>query len=63
MAAAWLLQQQPALPDLSWAWGLPALLVIAVFLYFKQGQGPRYTRAILLNLLFLGAGFFWAAWL
>ncbi|HSS47217.1 MAG TPA: DNA internalization-related competence protein ComEC/Rec2, partial [Burkholderiales bacterium] len=24
---------------------------------------PRYTRAVLLNLFFLGAGFFWAAWL
>jgi competence protein ComEC len=61
VGGAWLLQQQPELPDLSWAWGLTALLVIAVSLYFKQGQGPRYSRAILLNLLFLGAGFFWAA--
>ncbi|HEY6281889.1 MAG TPA: DNA internalization-related competence protein ComEC/Rec2 [Burkholderiales bacterium] len=63
VAGAWLLQQQPELPDFSWAWGLPALLVIAVSLCFIQGRGPRYTRAVLLNLFFLGAGFFWAAWL
>ena len=63
VAGAWLLQQQPELPDLSWAWGLLALLVIVIFLCFRQGRGPRYTRAVLLNLFFLGVGFFWAAWL
>ena len=63
VAGAWLLQQQPELPDFSWVWGLLALLVIAIFLYFIQGRGSRYTRAVLLNVFFLGAGFFWAAWL
>ena len=63
VAGIWLLQQQPELPDLSWTWGLLALLVIAVSLCLMQGRGPRYTRAVLLNLFFLGAGFFWAAWL
>ncbi|MGH8716448.1 MAG: DUF4131 domain-containing protein, partial [Burkholderiales bacterium] len=63
VAGAWLLQLQPELPDFSWAWGLLVLLVIALFLYFIQGRGPRYTCAVLLNLFFLGAGFFWAVWL
>ena len=62
VAGAWLLQQQPELPDFSWAWGLLALLVIVSLLCFIQGRGPRYTRTVLLNLFFLGVSFFWAAW-
>ncbi|HVS25905.1 MAG TPA: DNA internalization-related competence protein ComEC/Rec2 [Burkholderiales bacterium] len=63
ICGVWLLQNQAQLPDWSWACGLPVLLVTAVFFYFRQGNGPRYARAVLLNLFFLGAGFFWAAWL
>ena len=63
VAGVWLLQQQPELPDFSWSWVLWGLLLIAVGLGFRKQRASRYPRAVLFGLFFLGAGFFWAAWL
>jgi len=57
VVGVWLLQQQAALPELQWAWGL-LLPLSAVFL---RGATGDYPRKILLPIFFLGAGFFWAA--
>jgi len=59
----WLLQQKAELPDLSRAWLLPALLLLAILLRYPRVSGARHARAVLFSLFFLAAGFFWAAWL
>jgi len=60
-AGVWLLQQQPVLPPLFWAWSLaagPGLLLVS--------RGPGRLRHVLRRaitlLLALGCGFAWAAW-
>ncbi|MGH8744108.1 MAG: DNA internalization-related competence protein ComEC/Rec2 [Burkholderiales bacterium] len=63
VCGVWLLQNRAQLPDGTWAWGLPVLLVASAILYLKPGNLQRPIRAVLLNLFFFGAGFFWAAWL
>ena len=64
---AWLLQQQPALPEMVWAWLLlpaAAVSMTAAFLLQRyQTQAVVYAvmGKILFAMVFLGAGFFWAA--
>ena len=56
-----LLQYQASLPGLTWAW---ALLPIAIFAFLLSGSRKRiFTTAgkTLFIVIFLGAGFFWAA--
>lgn len=60
-AGVWLLQQQPALPPLAWAWNLaagPALLLML------QGAGAmrRVLRQGTVLVLAFACGFAWAAW-
>ncbi|MBL8500298.1 MAG: hypothetical protein JNL77_06910, partial [Nitrosomonas sp.] len=56
-----LLQQQAELPAIDWAWGLIPILVASGWLA-RYASGTLITlRRILLCLLFLGIGFFWAA--
>lgn len=57
----WLLQQQPVLPYLGWAWML-LLFAVPAFLLWRI-PSPILTAAakILSVALFAGAGFFWAA--
>ncbi len=57
---AWLLQQQPALPPLAWAWAL-ALPAAAWFLPSNRGRALWFTRQAALKAGFLAAGFLWAA--
>ncbi|HEX6827419.1 MAG TPA: DNA internalization-related competence protein ComEC/Rec2, partial [Burkholderiales bacterium] len=57
---AWLLQQQPALPPLHWAWAL-AVPAAAWFLPAERGRALRFVRQALLKAGFLAAGFLWAA--
>ena len=57
---AWLLQQQAALPELRWAGVLGAALALPL-LSRVPGVTVRITRDILLKVLCLGFGFFWAA--
>ncbi len=57
----WLLQQQAALPDLRWGWVAIALLP-ALFLP-QQAPWQRIMRSMLLLLLGLSSGFFYAAWM
>jgi hypothetical protein len=56
----WLLQQQPVLPYLGWAWML-LLFAVPAFLLWRI-PSPILTAAakILSVALFAGAGFFWA---
>ena len=56
----WLLQQQPALPDFSWAWLSPGLL----FLWPVPAKAVwlRFIRAMLLAVFACGLGFYHAAW-
>lgn len=49
------LQTRPALPSLSWAWGLPLLLTLSLL-------APRWVRQAGLLLVALAAGFLYAAW-
>ncbi len=55
----WLLQQQPALPSLVWAWLLP-LFALGLFLP-PQPPALRLARALLLAIFALGLGFYHAA--
>ena len=56
-----LLQQQAELPNTFWAWALPPL-AISVFLLLRcQTAFLTETGKILLVIVFLGGGFFWAA--
>jgi competence protein ComEC len=52
----WLLQQQAALPNLAWAGLLLPLWLAGRFL-------PAAPRELLARVLFLGLGFFWAAFM
>jgi len=52
----WLLQQQAALPVLAWVVLLPPLWLAGRFL-------PPAPRGLLTRVLFLGLGFFWAAFM
>ena len=57
---AGLLQQQASLPDMRWL-GL-LLPIIATLIFLRQSQSVTVitTQKILLCLIFLGIGFFWA---
>ena len=57
----WLLQQQAALPDFSWAW-LPLLLAPAVLLP-RRILWLRIIRLALIAALACTLGFFYAAWI
>lgn len=59
---AWLLQQQPVLPPLAWAWVL-ALPAASWFLPLDRRRALGFLRRGLLGAGFLAAGFLWAAWL
>ncbi len=59
LGAAWL-QTRPVLPDLAWLWLAPPLLLLAAWLP-GQGKGV-WARRILVWLLALGLGFYYAAW-
>jgi competence protein ComEC len=52
----WLLQQQAVLPNLAWTGLLPLLWLAGRFL-------PAMPRGLLARVLFLGLGFFWAAFM
>lgn len=56
----WWLQQQPALPDLVWAWLLPGLL--PALLIPHRTPLHRLLRTLLIALLACGLGFYHAAW-
>jgi len=56
----WLLQQQAALPDFAWAWGLVGL-PLALFIPSKSFT-LKIARALLIAALACGAGFYHAAW-
>lgn len=56
----WLLQQQAALPDFSWAWLLPGLL-LALLIPERTGF-IRITRMLLLASFAFVLGFYHAAW-
>ena len=58
VAGAWALQQFPWLPSLSWGWGI---LPVAVLFYSLRTF--TVIRCVLLAVLGLALGFFWAAWL
>ncbi len=56
----WYLQQQAVLPDFAWAWllsGLPLALLIP-----DQPRWLRVPRTLLIALLAIGMGFYYAAW-
>lgn len=62
----WWLQQQPMLPEMVWAWLLlPMVAAAAVVFLLQRYQTQAVVYAvmgkILLAMIFLGAGFFWAA--
>ncbi len=56
-----LLQQQAKLPEVMWAWGLVAIIIIIGWLRRYQSTVLVATTRILWGLFFLGVGFFWAA--
>ncbi len=56
-----LLQQQAELPSISWAWGLIPILAASGWLARYSSGAVITLRRILLCLLCLGIGFFWAA--
>jgi len=56
----WLLQQQAALPDFGWAWGLVGL-PLALFIPDKS-FALKISRALLIAALACAAGFYHAAW-
>jgi competence protein ComEC len=56
-----LLQQQAELPELPWAWVLLPGVALSFLLRRCQTVIWSITGKILLALIFLGAGFFWAA--
>jgi len=58
VAGAWVLQQLPWLPPLSWGWGLVPL--VAFFYGFRKRSAIRRLLPAVLGLAF---GFGWAAWL
>ncbi|WP_334108298.1 DNA internalization-related competence protein ComEC/Rec2 [Methylobacillus sp.] len=58
VAGAWALQQFPWLPSLTWGWGI---LPVAVLFYCLRTF--TVIRCVLLAVLGLTLGFFWAAWL
>ncbi len=57
----WLLQQQAELPGMAAAWALSAAVVVP-WLARRQNTAARVAGQILLKALYLGLGFFWAAW-
>lgn len=57
----WLLQQQPALPGLFWAWFLLPLPLLLFGLQQRDSQLSGWLRNMLRKALWLGLGFFWAA--
>lgn len=56
----WLLQQQPELPPLAWAWGLVPLAGAAWFIPSDRGRWLWFVREIAWKSGFLLAGFLWA---
>ncbi|MFL9610931.1 DNA internalization-related competence protein ComEC/Rec2 [Methylobacillus sp. Pita2] len=58
VAGAWVLQQLPWLPSLSWGWSLVPLILL--FYWFRT---QPVIRHLLLAVLGLAFGFCWAAWL
>lgn len=59
LGAAWL-QTRPDLPPLTWLWLLPPALLLGLWLPARGMSG--WLRRILLGLLALALGFFYAAW-
>ncbi len=57
----WLLQRQPELPTLAWAWGLIPLAGAAWFIPSDRGRTLWFLREITWKGGFLLAGFLWAA--
>ena len=60
-AGVWLLQQQPVLPPLVWAWWLVAGTAALAALCCKGNTRRFLRRGLMLSLAF-GCGFAWAAW-
>ncbi len=58
---AGLLQQQATLPEATWAWGLPLIVIVMGLLRRYQSVVLITVNKILLWTFFLGLGFFWAA--
>lgn len=56
-----LLQQQAKLPEVMWAWGLMAIIIVIGWLWRRQSAVLVATTRILWWIFFLGVGFFWAA--
>ena len=56
-----LLQQQAALPEISWAWALLPSALFACILWRYQIPILTVAGKILFVVTFFGAGFFWAA--
>lgn len=55
----WLLQQQAALPSFAWAGLLPLLWLLSRF----APDGLPFVRSVPVKFVFLGLGFFWAAFM
>lgn len=60
-AGVWLLQQQPSLPALFWAWLLLPLPLLVFSLHRASSWQIRGLRQLFIKTLWLAAGFFWAA--
>ncbi|MBZ0105454.1 MAG: DNA internalization-related competence protein ComEC/Rec2 [Sulfuricella denitrificans] len=60
-AGVWLLQQQPALPPLYWAWLLLPLALLAFALRRASSWPARGLKHLCSKTLWLAFGFFWAA--
>jgi competence protein ComEC len=56
-----LLQQQAALPQIEWAWGLLPASASAVLLSRRQSRIFAGIGKVLFAMVFFGVGFFWAA--
>ncbi|MBI2311131.1 MAG: DNA internalization-related competence protein ComEC/Rec2 [Betaproteobacteria bacterium] len=62
VCGAWLLQWQPELPALSWAWGVIPLFFAGAVAVERPAWLAVMGKAVLCAAFF-SAGFFWAAWL
>ena len=60
---AWLLQQQAELPESIWAWALPAILFVFIFVRLRpENLTSSIAGTLLLTTLACGLGFYHAAW-
>ena len=56
-----MLQRQAELPELVWIWGVLGLFIVTQFLKHAQSSILAAINSIVIVILFVGLGFFWAA--